>query len=150
MVPLIRRNKLFFLLFTALGFLLRWYFLHWHFLFEGDSLVYGELAKNWIQHGVYGLIDNGQLIPVDIRMPGYPAFLAACFRLFGLEHYGAVLRVQLFVDLSTCFLIAAGARRLWSEGAAKTAFVLAALCPFTSNYTATPLPETLAIFAAAV
>jgi len=150
MVPLIRRNKLFFLVFTALGFLLRWYFLHWHFLFEGDSLVYGELAKNWIQHGVYGLIDNGQLIPVDIRMPGYPAFLAACFRLFGLEHYGAVVRAQLIVDLSTCFLVAAGARRLWSDGAAKIAFVLSTLCPFTSNYTATPLPETLAIFAAAL
>jgi len=150
MGPLFRRNKLFFITFTALGFLLRWHFLHWHFLFEGDSLVYGELAKNWIQHGVYGLMDNGQLIPVNIRMPGYPAFLAACFRLFGLEHYGAVVRIQLLVDLSTCFLIAGGARRLWSEGAAKIAFVLAALCPFTSNYTATPLPETLAIFGAAV
>lgn len=150
MVSLIRRNKLFFLTFTALGFILRWYFLHWHFLFEGDSLVYGELAKNWILHGVYGLADSGQLIPVDIRMPGYPAFLAACFRLFGLEHYGAVVRVQAAIDLATCFLIAAGARRLWSENAARIACVLAALCPFTSNYTATPLPETLAIFAAAV
>lgn len=150
MVLLIRRNKLFFFTFTALGFLLRWYFLHWHFFFEGDSLVYGELARNWIRHGVYGLLDNGQLIPVDIRMPGYPLFLVACFRLFGIEHYGAAVRVQLVVDLGACFLIAAGARRLWSSGAAKVAFVLAALCPFTSNYTATPLPETLSIFTAAV
>ena len=37
-----------------------------------------------------------------------------------------------------------------SDRAAKIAFALAALCPFTANYTATPLPETLAIFAAAL
>ena len=143
------RNKLYFLLLTLLGLALRGYFLHWHFLFEGDSLVYGDLAKNWVLHGVYGITDSGQVVPVDIRMPGYPAFLAAIFRLFGLEHYGAVVRVQLGIDLLTSFLIAAGARRLWSESAGKIAFALAALCPFTANYTATPLPETLAIFGAA-
>lgn len=150
MLLLLRRNKLFFICFTVLGFLLRGYFLHWHFLFQGDSLVYGDLAKNWLIHSVYGISDRGQIFPVDIRMPGYPAFLAACFRLFGIEHYGAVVRVQVVIDLVTCFLIAAGARRLWSNGAAKIAFVLAALCPFTANYTATPLPETLATFGAAV
>lgn len=149
MLSLLGRHKLFFIGFTLLGFLLRGYFLHWHFLFQGDSLVYGDLAKNWLIHGVYGITDNGQILPVDIRMPGYPAFLAVCFRLFGIEHYRAVVRVQLVIDLVTCFLIAAGARRLWSDAAAKAAFVLAALCPFTANYTATALPETLAIFAAA-
>jgi len=128
---------------------LRVYFLHWRFLFQGDSLVYGDLAKNWLLHGVYGVTDSGQVVPVDIRMPGYPAFLAAIFRLFGVEHYGAVARVQVGIDLFTCFLIAAGARRLWSERAGKVAFALAALCPFTANYAATPLVETLAISSAA-
>ena len=150
MLTLIRRNQLFFLFFAILGFLLRSYFLHWHFLFQGDSLVYGELAKNWLLHGTYGLADNGQIIPVNIRMPGYPGFLTVCFRLFGVEHYRAVVRTQLAIDLLTCLLIAAGARRLWSARAAKIAFVLAVLCPFTANYAATPLPETLAIFSATV
>lgn len=150
MFRLIRSNKLLFFALTLLGFLLRAYFLHWHFLFQGDSLVYGELARNWLVHGVYGVNDNGVVIPVDIRMPGYPAFLALSFRLFGIEHYGAVVREQLVIDLITCFLISAAARRLHSENAGKIAFVLAALCPFTANYTATPLPETLAIFSAAV
>ena len=143
------RNKLYFLTFTLLGLALRGYFLHWHFLFEGDSLIYGDLAKNWLLHGVYGITDSGQVVPVDIRMPGYPAFLAAIFRLFGPEHYAAVVRLQAGIDLLTCFLVAAGARRLWSEGAGKIAFALSALCPFTANYTATALPETLAIFSAA-
>jgi 4-amino-4-deoxy-L-arabinose transferase-like glycosyltransferase len=150
MLALIRRNKLFFLAFTVLGFLLRGYFLHWHFLFQGDSLVYGDLAKNWLLHGVYGLTDSGQIVAVDIRMPGYPAFLAACFQLFGVEHYGTVVRAQVVIDIISCFVIAAAARRLWSDSAAKAAFVLTTLCPFTANYTATPLPETLAIFAAAI
>ena len=81
MLRLIRRNKLFFLAFTLLGLLLRGYFLHWHFLFEGDSLVYGDLAKNWVLHGIYGITDDGSVMPVNIRMPGYPAFLAVSFRL---------------------------------------------------------------------
>ena len=143
------RNKRYFLVLILLGLALRGYFLHWHFLFQGDSFVYGDLAKNWLLHGVYGVTDSGQVVPVDIRMPGYPAFLAAIFRLFGVEHYGAVVRVQVGIDLFTCFLIAAGARRLWSERAGKVAFALAALCPFTANYAATPLVETLAIFSAA-
>jgi 4-amino-4-deoxy-L-arabinose transferase-like glycosyltransferase len=150
MVQLIRRNKLFFLTFTLLGLLLRAYFLHWHFLFEGDSLVYGDLARNWLVHGVYGISDSGRITAVDIRMPGYPAFLALSFRLFGVEHYGAVVRAQVVIDLVTCSLIAAGVRRLHSETAGKIAFVLAALCPFTADYSAIPLPETVAIFAAAV
>lgn len=150
MLLLVRRNQTFFIFFTALGLLLRGYFLHWHFLFQGDSLVYGDLAKNWLLNGIYGITDSAQILAVDIRMPGYPAFLVACFRLFGIEHYGAVVRVQLVIDLATCYLIAAGARRLWSDRAAKISFILAALCPFTANYTSTPLPETLAIFGATV
>lgn len=150
MLRLIRENKLFFFAFGLVGLLLHAYFLHWHFLFEGDSLIYGELARNWLLHSVYGMTDSGVIVPVDIRMPGYPAFLAASFRLFGVEHYGAVVRMQSIIDILTCFLVAAGARRLHSDNAAKVAFALAALCPFTANYTATPLPETLAIFASAM
>jgi hypothetical protein len=149
-MQVIRRHKLFFAAFTLVGILLRESMLKWHFLFEGDSLVYGDLAKNWLLHGTYGLTAAGSVMPVDIRMPGYPAFLASCFRLFGPEHYGAVVHVQLVIDLLTCFIITAAVARLYSDTAAKWTFALAALCPFTANYTATPLPETLAIFSAAV
>ncbi len=150
MIALIRRHKLFFAAFTLLGILLREYMLRWHFLFEGDSLVYGDLAKNWLLHGSYGLTAGSSIRPVDIRMPGYPAFLPVCFKLFGLEHYGAVVHVQLVIDLLTCFILAAAAAELYSARAAKWTFALAVLCPFTANYTATPLPEALAVFGAAV
>ena len=79
-------------------------------------------------------------------MPGYPAFLAILFALFGDENYRAVLLVQVLIDLATCFLIADMARRLFSARAAQTAFLLAALCPFLANYAAAALTETLEIF----
>ena len=68
------------------------------------------------------------------------------FAIFGMEHYRAVLVVQMFVDIGTCFLIADMARRLVSPRAAKAAFLLAALCPFLASYAAAALTETLEIF----
>src|SRR5208337_1388739 len=85
-----------------------------------------------------------------IRLPGYPAFLALCFKLFGREHYHAVLLVQIAIDIAGCFVIADLARRTVSTRAARFAFALAALCPFTANYTVAPLAETLSIFFTAV
>ena len=111
-----------------------------------DSFVYGDIAKNWLQHGIYGLSGPDEISPTYIRLPGYPAFLAAVFAIFGMEHYRAVLVLQMFVDIGTCFLIADMARRLISPRAAKAAFLLAALCPFLASYAAAALTETLEIF----
>ena len=107
-----------------------------------DSMVYGDIAKNWLQHGVYGLSGLDAISPTYIRLPGYPAFLAAVFAIFGMEHYRAVLVLQVFFDVGTCFLIADIARRLVSPRAAKAAFLLAALCPFLASYAAAALTET--------
>ena len=116
------------------------------FRITNDSFVYGDIAKNWLQHGIYGLSGPDEISPTYIRLPGYPAFLAAVFAIFGMEHYRAVLALQVLVDLGTCFLIADMARRLVSPRAAKAAFLLAALCPFLASYAAAALTETLEIF----
>src|ERR1019366_3705986 len=80
------------------GLALRLFFIV-HFPFEaGDTHFYGELARNWLYHGVYGLFLHGQLVPVDMRMPGYPAFLAAMYAMFG-QAGKAVLIVQAIIDL---------------------------------------------------
>jgi hypothetical protein len=120
-----------------------------------DSRLYADIARNWLHHGVYAVTDSGRLAPTLSRLPGYPAFLAAIFALFGDDHYRAVLLVQTLFDLATCFLIADMARRLFStrgsgERPAQAAFLLAALCPFLANYAAAALTETLAIFFAAL
>ena len=130
------------------GLLLRLWFVFHLSLIDGDSLIYGGIARNWLLHGVYGFNPGdapGSIDPTLIRLPGYPLFLAACFRLFGMEHYRAVMFVQVAADLTTCWLAAALARRLFGRRAALIVLWLAALCPFTASYVAVPLTETLVL-----
>ncbi len=86
------------------------------------------------------------ILPTDTRLPGYPAFLAGIFWLFGAGNFKAVLLAQILLDLATCLIVADLARRAVSDRAARIAFVLAALCPFLANYAAAELTETLEIF----
>src|ERR1700733_3727376 len=132
------------------GFVLRALFVWRHPLFMGDALVYGELAHHMLKEHVYGLMDAGALKPTLIRLPGYPLFLAVCFKVFGDANYLAVLWVQVVVDLATCLLIAATAARLAGRRAAMWALWLAALCPFTANYAAVVVAECLSIFCVAL
>lgn len=135
------------------GLALRIFFIAHRPFYSGDTHFYEELARNWLDHGVYGLFINGQLMPVDMRMPGYPAFLAAIYAGLGRTRT-AVLLVQAALDLITCYVVAMIAARL--APAAKRAVVataalwLAALCPFTAGYTAAVLTETLATFLTAL
>jgi 4-amino-4-deoxy-L-arabinose transferase-like glycosyltransferase len=119
----------------------------------GDAPVYIELAWNWLKNGVYGFAVHGQLTPVDMRVPGYPAFLAAVFAVAGQSPRAAML-AQVVVDLATCFVIALIAARLAPESSRRRVALaglwLAALCPFTANYTAVVLTETLVIFLTAL
>ncbi len=143
---LVRQHLRFFLWVTLAALGLRLLFLFRFPAVTTDSFVYGDIAKNWLQHGIYGLSGPDEISATYIRLPGYPAFLAAVFAIFGVEHYRAVLVLQMFVDTATCFLIADMARRLVSARVAKAAFLLAALCPFLASYAAAALTETLEIF----
>jgi hypothetical protein len=120
---------------------------------SGDAPFYIELAWNWLKNGVYGAVVDGRLMPLDTRVPGYPAFLAAIFRIAG-NSSPAVMFAQVFVDLATCFVVALIAARLAPEASQRrvllAALWLAALCPFTANYTAVVLTETLVIFLTAL
>ncbi len=127
------------------GLVLRLWFVDHMARVVGDSLVYGDIAKTWLQHGIYALsADNpAGARPTLIRLPGYPMFLAACFRLFGMENYRAVLDVQLVIDLCSCCLASALAGRLFGPRTRLPVLWIAALCPFTANYTSIALAETL-------
>ncbi len=134
----------------AAGAALRLWFIHAYPEVEGDPLIYGDIAKNWMLHGIYGLTSGSHIDPTLIRLPGYPLFLILCFRLFGMEHYHAVMFVQVAIDLATCLLIAALARRMMNVRAGWWALWLAVLCPFTANFAAVPLTETLELFSTAL
>jgi hypothetical protein len=120
---------------------------------SGDAPFYIELAWNWLKKGVYGGVVEGQLVPLDTRGPGYPAFLAAIFSVAG-NSSRAVMLTQAFVDLATCFVVALIAARLAPEISGRRVALaglwLAAFCPFTANYTAVVLTETLVTFLTAL
>lgn len=146
MREILRKNLSFFFVSTLAAIGLRLLFVFRFPAITSDSFVYGDIAKNWLLHGIYGLGGGTGITPTCIRLPGYPAFLSAVFAIFGVEHYRTVFLLQVFVDLGTCFLIADLARRVVSDQAAKIAFLLAALCPFLANYAAAALSETWEIF----
>lgn len=142
------------------GLSLRLYFVLKHPANSGDTVLYEQIATNWLQHHVYAMNVNDAVTPVDLRMPGYPAFLAVIYAITGRVGPDArfyVMVVQAAVDLLACIVTAAlaGTLSLLRPGGRwKPAFTvalwLAALCPFTANYVAVPLTEVFAgLFSAA-
>jgi len=124
---------------------------------SGDTVLYEQIATNWLKHHIFGMDVGGVVTPVDLRMPGYPAFLVLSYALTG--HTGAdarlwVMLAQTFVDLLCCIFVAGLAGLLASlkpaAGTSRRVFVVAlwlcALCPFTANYVAVPLTEVFASF----
>ena len=134
------------------GLGLRLWFIKYHQVVMGDALVYGDIAKNLLLHHQYGFTDANGVRPTLIRLPGYPLFLAACFKLFGVDRYAPAMFVQCAVDLVTCMLVARTAQMICggSRRVGLVALWLAALCPFTANYVAVPLTETLTLFCTAL
>jgi 4-amino-4-deoxy-L-arabinose transferase-like glycosyltransferase len=144
---LVRQNLRFFVFATLAALALRVFFLLEVPHVTADSTFYADIAKNWLLHGVYGrTLDPNQITPTYTRLPGYPAFLALVFAIFGLDNYRAAMAIQVVVDVGTCFVISDLARRCISERAAKAAFLLTALCPFLAQYAAAALSEMLEIF----
>lgn len=144
---------------TALlaGACLRLYFVLKFPASSGDTVIYEQLAANWLKVGKFAMDIGGQAVPVDLRMPGYPAFLAILYALSGRTGESArliVMLVQIFVDLATCLLIgllaatlaACCADQLNPRRAFTAGLWLAALCPLTANYVAVPLTEVWAMF----
>ncbi len=146
-----RQIRLWAIMALMAGLLLRVWFIRHMALVAGDSSLYGDIAKNLLQHGVYGFTSGSTppdalgISPTLIRLPGYPLFLAACFRIFGVGQYNAVMYIQAIADLVTCCLVSALAGRLFGSRPALVVLWLAVLCPFTARYVAVPLTETLVL-----
>jgi hypothetical protein len=130
---------------------LRLAFVHWFSTTTDDSTTYLQLANNWVDHHVYGLSQNGQVLPTDLRMPGYPAFLAGVGLLFR-RSMRAILLSQAVLDTFTCILTAALAAALAPGVARRRVWILAlwlaATCPFTASYSAVVLTEVVVTFLA--
>ncbi len=144
----------------AAGLCLRFFFVLKFPANSGDTVLYEQIATNWLKHGTYAMNVGGAITPMDLRMPGYPAFLALVYAITGRSGADAriwVMLAQIGVDLLSCVVIArlAGILARTSEDSRQNkrvefaALWLAALCPFTANYTAVPLTEVFAVFCTA-
>lgn len=133
---------------TLAGMVLRLFFIAWFPFVAADTELYRELARNLIEGGVYGIYAGDALVPADMRMPGYPLFLAGVETLLGPGDE-RVMVVQAGLDVLTCLVIAWLAAKL-NPRAGPIALWLAMLCPFTANYCSTLLTEPLALLLTAL
>src|SRR3979490_2201860 len=76
---------------------------------SGDTVLYEQIATNWLNHHVYGMDVGGAITPVDLRMHGYPAILVLMYALTGRTGADArlwVMAAQIGVDLLSCLVSA--------------------------------------------
>ncbi|HXI24726.1 MAG TPA: hypothetical protein VNG71_12750, partial [Pyrinomonadaceae bacterium] len=124
---------------------------HWPNDAPDDGRVYAQMARNVLEQHLFSHDAQPPYSPSLIRLPGYPGFLAAIYSVFGHTNNGAVRIVQALIDTGTCALIGLLAF-YWQPDEKKkrtsaiAALALAAVCPFTTIYTATILTEVLTNF----
>jgi 4-amino-4-deoxy-L-arabinose transferase-like glycosyltransferase len=94
--------------------------------------------------------DAPVFVPEVIRTPGYPAYLAVIYRLFGLGNRMAVVISQSIMFALLCVIVYATARTVTNDRVATAAGVLTALFPPLPYFGALVLTELPAAFAATV
>ncbi|MGA2569374.1 MAG: glycosyltransferase family 39 protein [Terracidiphilus sp.] len=142
------------LLWIAAGLVLRLLFIYFPRPVDDDFVDYLQMGHNLLHSGVYGMGSGSDLFASMYRLPAYPVFLAVFELIFARLWPGtwlnAVFLVQTVIDLASCLLLAAFARRFLSDRAAEVTLALAMLCPITAVYAATAMTECLSIFAIAL
>lgn len=94
--------------------------------------------------------DSPTFIPEVIRTPGYPAFVALIYMLFGVGNQMALVIAQAFVFAALCIIVYAVARRITSERNALFAALLAAIYSPFPYFGAMALTELWTTFVAAL
>ena len=56
---MVRQHLRFFVFLSLAGLAFRLLFIFHYPAITTDSFIYGDIAKNWLQHGIYGLSGNG-------------------------------------------------------------------------------------------
>jgi hypothetical protein len=89
--------------------------------------------------------DSPIFIPEVIRTPGYPAFVAVIYKMFGVRTMPVAI-AQAFVFVLICFLVYALAARLAGPRTASVAAIMTALFPPLPYYGALVLTEVWTTF----
>ena len=142
------------LLWFAAGLVLRLVFVCFPRPVDDDTWDYLQMGHNLFHYGIYGTGTGDDLGPSTYRLPAYPIILATFeqffARLWPNTWFTTVFLFQTIVDLASGLLLAAFARRFFSNRAAEVALALAMLCPFTAVYSAIAMTECFSIFAIAL
>jgi 4-amino-4-deoxy-L-arabinose transferase-like glycosyltransferase len=111
----------------------------------GDTKAYHDTAVAVHRVGAFSMTADDPTDPQTYRTPGYPAFLAAIYTIFG-ERWSAAVMVQILISLLTIFITYHIARKLWDDRVALLAALIVSLETATLIYTLKIMTETLFTF----
>lgn len=115
-----------------------------------DQGGYKQLGAAMARSGEFTRFPESPVfIPEVIRTPGYPAFVAVIYRLFG-EHTLPVVIAQALVFAAICLIVFAIAKRVAGDRAATVAAFMTALFPPLPYYGALVLTEVWTTFVLAL
>jgi hypothetical protein len=113
-----------------------------HVVTQGDTRSYMEPALALLEHGEFSRSPLNPA-PEFVRTPGYPAFIASVYRIFGESHTALVL-VQVFLSMLTVLIVYRLGARMWSAGVGLLAAAMTVLEPLQLYSAGTILSESLA------
>ena len=106
-----------------------------------DQGGYQQLGAAMARSGEFTRFpESPTFIPEVLRTPGYPAFVAVIYRLFGVNTLPVAI-AQAFVFAAICLMVYAIGRRVAGERAATVAALITALFPPLPYYGALVLTE---------
>jgi len=104
-----------------------------------DSIGYSMIADN--------ILDGRGVVQSDFtqiaRVPTYPLFLSACYRVFGRDNYRAARVVQAVLGTLLCLVVYALAAHIFNRRVGWVAAAICAVYPFFVYYSGLLLTETL-------
>jgi 4-amino-4-deoxy-L-arabinose transferase-like glycosyltransferase len=115
-------------------------------ILTADSLSYDDSARALVGAGRFAVAADLPDVPQTVRTPGYPAFIAGVYAIFGEKHRPVILAQVLF-SVATIGLTYLIGYRFWSSAAATIAILILALDYTTFLYSQLLLTETLFTFA---
>ena len=98
-----------------------------------DSFGYDRLARTLARTGHFAVSPDRPELPEIKRTPGYPAFIASVYLIFGENHLPVIV-IQILLSIGTIILTYILARTLWNQAAALIAALLLALDPVSFLY----------------
>lgn len=135
-----------------LGFAMRWLYVLMLDIptpIRGDAISYYFYAKNLLESGVFSFDRKGIPVADSYWAPGYPLFLAFCFKLadiIQIDFYPIVLFLQAVLGGFTVFFSYLFGRQFLSIKAAVIASVFIILSPHLNSLGGNFLSETLFTF----